>query len=114
MTGLALSKPWIELAAEAVWAVPAQLGVYQIGDDDGAVTRIGYAGGREPFGLRSALDAEREAGTGTRFRYETTHGYLTRWEELLMLHRALHGRLPPGNADRLHPVGRLRPGVARS
>ncbi len=109
MTGLQLAKPWIDLSAEAIAAVPAQLGVYQIGDDDGTVVRIAYAGGREPFGLRSALAAELEAATGTRFRLELTSGYLTRWEELLMLHRAEHGRLPPGNADRLTPVGRLRP-----
>jgi hypothetical protein len=109
MSGRDLSKPWIELSAVEVAAVPGQLGVYQIGDDDGGVVRIGYAGGREPFGLRSALTREVEAGTGTRFRYELTHGYLTRWEELLMLHQAASGRLPPGNADHLHPVGRLRP-----
>lgn len=124
MSGLALHKPWIPLTAGAVAAVPAQLGVYEIGDDRGVTLRIGYAGGREPFGMRSALGAQLkalgaqlealgaqlEAGVpGARFRYELTHGYLTRWEELLMLHRAEHGDLPPGNADRLHPVGRLRP-----
>jgi hypothetical protein len=110
VSGLRLTKPWTTLDAESIAAIPAQLGVYQIGDDDGAVIRVGYAGGREPFGLRSALAAELDAGTGTRFRHELTHGYLTRWEELLMLHRAEHGELPPGNADRLTPVGRLRPG----
>lgn len=104
-----MSRPWCDLTAEAVAALPAQLGVYEIGDDDGTVVRIGYAGGREPFGMQSALEAELAAGTGTRFRHEFTHGYLTRWEELLMLHQAVHGRLPVGNADRLHPVGRLRP-----
>ena len=40
--------------------------------------------------------------------HELTHGYLTRWEELLMVHHAANGQLPPGNADRLAPVGRLR------
>ncbi len=116
MSGLALSKPWLILDAEAIAAVPAQLGVYQIGtEDDGGdgedatVVRIGYAGGREAFGMQTALTTEFEAGTGNRFRYELTHGYLTRWEELLMLHQAEHGALPPGNADRLTPVGRLRP-----
>ena len=109
MSGLAISQPWNDLTAEAAAAVPAQLGVYEIGDDDGTVVRIGYAGGREPFGMRSALETERSAGIGTRFRCEMTHGYLSRWEELLMLHLAEHGRLPVGNGDRLHPVGRLRP-----
>ncbi len=113
MTGLQLSKPWSNLDAAAIAAIPAQLGVYEIGVEDGdggvEVARIGYAGGREPFGMRSALTAELEAGTGNRFRCELTHGYLTRWEELLMLHQAEHGALPAGNGDRLTPVGRLRP-----
>ncbi len=113
MTGLQLTKPWIALDGDTIAAVPAQLGVYQIGTDDGSggtdIVRIGYAGGREPFGMRSALTAELETGTGTRFRCELTHGYLTRWEELLMLHQAEHGALPAGNGDRLTPVGRLRP-----
>ncbi|MEL6981333.1 MAG: hypothetical protein AAFO29_02805 [Actinomycetota bacterium] len=110
MSGLQLTKPWNTLDTETISAIPAQLGVYQIGDDRGTVVRIGYAGGRQPFGLRSALGSELEAGTGTHFRHELTHGYLTRWEELLMLHQAEHGELPPGNADRHTPVGRLRPG----
>jgi len=112
VSGRALSKPWIPLTADAVAALPAQLGVYELGADDGTVVRIAYAGGRELFGLRSVLAAELEARVGAgeppgRFRYELTHGYLTRWEELLMVHQARHGELPPGNADRLHPVGRL-------
>lgn len=110
MSGRTLSKPWIPLATEHIAAVPAQLGVYEIGDDDGTVLRIGYAGGRELFGLRSALENERTARPNARFRYELTNGYLTRFEELLMLHQAEHGHLPPGNGDRLHPIGRLRPG----
>ncbi|MEM9566177.1 MAG: hypothetical protein AAGA93_26385 [Actinomycetota bacterium] len=109
MGGLAIAKPWTPLTAAAAAALPAQLGVYEIADASGAVVRIGYAGGREPFGLRSSLAGEVEARLGTQFRVETTHGYLTRWEELLMLHRAEHGSLPAGNADRLTPVGRLRP-----
>ncbi len=109
MGGLAIAKPWVPLTAAAAAALPAQLGVYEIADADGTVVRIGYAGGRQPFGLRSALAAEVEAGLGTQFRHEATHGYLTRWEELLMLHRAAHGSLPTGNADRRTPVGRLRP-----
>ena len=49
MSGLAMSKPWARLTAEAIAAVPAQLGVYQIADGDQTILRIGYAGGREPF-----------------------------------------------------------------
>lgn len=107
-----MSKPWAELTEDRIAAVPAQLGVYELATADGTVLRIGYAGGREPFGLQTALTAElaNRAGAGqspVRFRYELTNGYLTRWEELLMVHQAQHGGLPPGNADRLHPVGRL-------
>lgn len=104
-----MSKPWIELSADSIAAIPAQLGVFQIGDGDGTILRIGYAGGREAFGLRSALgDALAEDPDGDRtFRVELTHSYLTRWEELLMVHQAVHGSLPVGNANHLHPLGTL-------
>lgn len=121
MTGLAISKPWIALTAQNIGAVPAQLGVFELADRNETVLHIGYAGGRELFGLRSALDgvlaADRDtAGDGDRdtadgepvlFRYELTHGYLSRWEELLMVHQAQHGALPIGNADHPHKLGRL-------
>lgn len=108
MTALAMSKPWIPLTAEEIAKVPAQLGVFEIGDEAGEILLIAYAGGTELFGLRSALDAAREThGDDAQFRYELTHGYLTRWEELLMVHKATTGELPPGNADHPHPLGRL-------
>lgn len=111
MTGLSLSKPWIALTAENIGAVPAQLGVFELGDESETVIKICYAGGREMFGLRSALDdALEDDSSGAApscFRYELTHGYLTRWEELLMVHKAEHGRLPVGNADHPHKIGRL-------
>ncbi len=107
MAGLGIGRPWVVLAPEAIDALPAQLGVYEIGDDAGSVVRIGFAGGRSPFGMRSALDGELEAGIGTRFRHEFTHGYLTRFEELLMVYVAQHGAVPPGNADHHGPIGRL-------
>jgi hypothetical protein len=114
MSGLAITKPWTVLTADAIGSVPAQLGVFEIADADEAIRKIGYAGGAEMFGLRSALDRELEellsegvdAGS-VRFRFELTHGYLTRWEELLMVHQAQHGRLPAGNADYAHRIGRL-------
>ena len=104
-----MSKPWISLTSADIGAVPAQLGVFELADAEGEVVYIGYAGGRELFGLRSALDAAM-AADGPRavsFRYELTHGYLTRWEELLMVHQAQHGRLPAGNQDHPHRLGRL-------
>ena len=123
-----MAKPWVSLTAEAVAALPGQLGVFQLADGAAGaetITHIGYAGGREPFGLRSALAAVLERSdeaAGNRdsdgadttpskwFRYELTHAYLTRWEELLMVHQAMHGQLPPGNHDHPHAVGRLRLG----
>lgn len=112
-----MAKPWIALTAQEIGAVPAQLGVFELGDADERTVHIGFAGGRELFGLRSALDA---AVDGTLdglaggelpefryFRYEVTHAYLTRWEELLMVHRTLHGHVPVGNAEYPHRLGRL-------
>ena len=66
-----LEKPWIELTAEAVKALPGQLGVYQLAEAEGRVVYIGYAGGRSLFGLRSELERalEERPGGATRFRY---------------------------------------------
>lgn len=110
MTGLGITRPWLPLTAASADAVPAQLGVFELGDESETVTTIGYAGGREPFGMRSALAAaarEMNPDQTVLVRYELTHAYLTRFEELLMVHRARTGALPPGNRDHLHAVGRL-------
>jgi hypothetical protein len=58
--------------------------------------------------MRSALRAE--LADGSSFRFEFTHGYLTRWQELLMLHQAAYGALPPGNAADAGRIGRLHAG----
>jgi hypothetical protein len=103
-----LTKPWQRLSPEAVRALPGQLGVYQLGDAEGHVVVIGYAGGRSLFGLRGEIERARaEHGTTTQFRYEVTQQYLSRYEELLMLHLADHGALPAGNRDAA--LGRLSP-----
>jgi hypothetical protein len=107
-----LEKPWIELTAQAVKALPGQLGVYQLADAKGRVVSIGFAGGRSLFGLRSELERalrERPAGA-TQFRYEINQQYTTRYQELLMLHVADHGSLPEVNtADPPARLGRLSP-----
>lgn len=107
-----LEKPWIELSPEAVKALPGQLGVYQLADAEGRVVYIGYAGGRSLFGLRSELEralAERPAGA-VRFRTEVNQQYMSRHQELLMLHVADHGSLPAVNAaDPPVRLGRLSP-----
>jgi len=109
-----LTKPWQPLTAEAVRALPGQLGVYQLDDGEGRILYIGYAGGRSLFGLRSAI-AEAQARLGAaarRFRYEVNQQYMSRYEELLMLHIADHGALPPENCDAPRKLGRLSPVAA--
>jgi hypothetical protein len=108
--GVRLDKPWLDLTPEAADAVGGYLGVYQLAGADDVVTRIGYAGGSSPFGLRGILRAEADVGgAAVRFRYEVTMAYLSRYRELLMVHVADHGRLPVDNHDDPAGVGRLRP-----
>ena len=105
-----LEKAWLALTAEAVSRLPGQLGVYEIADGDGKTLFIGYAGGRSRFGMRSEIGAEleRRAGTAARFRYEINMQYLSRYQELLMVHQADHGSLPPDN-EPPRRLGRLHP-----
>ena len=109
--GVRLEKPWRDLTAANVAALAGELGVYQLADAEGRVLRIGYAGGRTLFGLRSELAAALAAGEAAKFRTEVTAGYMSRYDELLMVHKADHGALPPGNAaDARRRLGRLTPG----
>ncbi len=101
MTGVRLGKPWRDLDDAAVAALPGQLGVFQIGDAEGVVLELGFAGGRSRFGLRSAIaETAAKHERAARFRYEVTMQYWSRFEELLAVHLADHGELPVGNADR--------------
>lgn len=108
---LRLDKPWRPLSVEEATRLPGQLGVYQIADSGGAILYIGQAGGRSPFGLRSELQREAaERGAGHQFRVEVNMQYRSRWFELLMVHKADHGVLPPDNARTPPPnLGRLSP-----
>jgi len=109
--GVRLDKPWRELTAANVAGLAGELGVYQLGDAQGRILRIGYAGGRTLFGLRSELEAALTAGEAETFRTEVNAQYLSRYEELLMVHKADFGNLPPGNAaDARRRLGRLSPG----
>jgi hypothetical protein len=108
--GIRLAKPWTPLALEAIRALPGQLGVFELADGEGRVLQIGYSGGRSLFGLRSAIDdARRQHSGAVKFRYEVTMQYLSRYQELLMLHKADHGTLPEGNAGERMTLGRLSP-----
>jgi len=109
--GVRLDKPWLALTAANVGALAGELGVYQLADAEGRIVRIGYAGGRTLFGLRSELQAALSAGEAAKFRVEVTSQYLSRYEELLMVHKTDHGALPPGNAaEARRRIGRLSPG----
>ncbi|MFI4973721.1 MAG: hypothetical protein ACHP84_04175 [Caulobacterales bacterium] len=111
MAGVRLDKPWRELTAENVARLAGELGVFQLADAQGRVVRIGYAGGRSLFGLRGELQAALAAGAAAKFRVEVTAQYLSRHEELLMVHMAEFGSLPAGNAaDAGRRLGRLSPG----
>jgi hypothetical protein len=107
---LRLEKPWQPLTAETARRLPGQLGVYQVADARGTVLFIGQAGARSPFGLRSELQREHEErGDGCQFRVEVNQQYRTRWFELLMVHKADNGALPPDNEKNPPPLGRLSP-----
>ena len=109
---LRLEKAWIPLAEDGVAELPGQLGVYEIANPEGEVVFVGYAGGRSRFGLRGELAAELERrGPGAaRFRYEVNMQYMSRYQELLMVHRADKGQLPAENAEKGTPCpGRLSP-----
>jgi len=109
--GVRLEKPWRALDAANVARLAGELGVYQLGDAEGRVVRIGYAGGRTLFGLRGELQAALDAAEAALFRTEVTSQYLSRYEELLMVHMADYGALPPGNVhEARRRVGRLSPG----
>ncbi len=108
---LRLTKPWRDLNPGAIREIPGQLGVYELANADGQTVYVGYAGGRELFGLRSALQRHFELGTAgaTRFRYEVNMQYQSRHRELLMLHVADCGSLPEANvADHPAHLGRVR------
>lgn len=114
--GIRLTKPWQALSDRAIAALPGQLGVYHLGDAEGRVLYIGHAGGRTLFGLRSAIAEARSrvGAAAVSFRYEVNQQYMSRYEELLMLHIADHGDLPAENRRATLPaLGRLSPVKAR-
>lgn len=100
-----LKKPWQTFDPRAAKEIPPVTGVYELGDQEGNVLYIGYAGGREPFGMRGRIEGhfseeERNAVVregARRYRYEVNAQYLTRHIELLTRYRDEHGRLPEGN-----------------
>jgi hypothetical protein len=106
---LFIEKPWRPLDHDTATRLTGQLGVYQLGDPDGNIVYIGYAGGRSLFGLRGELQREAELPRlgATQFRVEVNSQYLSRWKELLMAHKSRYGQVPPGNADMADRIGRI-------
>ena len=110
-----MTKPWRVLDDTGVARLTGQLGVYQLAGVDERIVFIGMAGGRSLFGLRGELERELEARDpgrlgSVRFRVEVTMSYLTRCQELLMVHEADHGVLPSENREGLpFTLGRLHP-----
>ncbi|QKR99295.1 hypothetical protein F9288_06290 [Sphingomonas sp. CL5.1] len=99
MSGLGIREAWRPFNQEAISELSAVLGVYEIGNSTGETLRIGYAGGRSLFGLRSELVDLLNASVpdGCCFRVECNMQYMSRWKELLMDHVARHGSIPPLN-----------------
>ena len=62
--GIRLEKNWEILNSARIKALPGQLGVYQIADKDEQIISVGYAGAKEPFGIRSASQGPEQFRVG--------------------------------------------------
>lgn len=104
-----LNKPWQHYNAAAPPRIPGTPGVFELGDADGQVTYIGFAGGKSRFGLRGEIASRLSGSAEGAFRYEVNMMYLTRYVELLEKHHDLHGALPLRNTT----PGEYVPGIVR-
>ena len=101
---LRITKPFLQYSGQEVAKLPGHMGVFELANDKGEIIFIG-------FGLRGELGKLLRHSSATQFRYEITTAYLTRYQELLMVFMADHGRLPADNEGRPLPrLGRLSPG----
>lgn len=105
---MSIKKNWQPLTLELLERVSGQLGVYELGSEDGDVLYVGAADARSRFGLRGELESR--IGQAPMFRLEVTTMYATRQLELLMQHQAEHGAYPSMNeAGETRGLGRLSP-----
>jgi excinuclease UvrABC nuclease subunit len=108
-----MTKSWIVATPASLATIPVGTGVYEIRDEKGEVLDIGYAGSREPFGLRSRIaDVLDDSVSTTReFRFEQHVQYHSRFVELILDHRAQHGGCLPDRVAMRSPSvhGRLTP-----
>jgi hypothetical protein len=109
-----MTKPWLDATPDVLAEIPVGTGVYEIREAAGDVIDIGYAGSKEPFGLRSALQRLVDGldSDVLQLRYELHVQYHSRYLELVLSHRARHeGSAPESVAHRAPGVhGRLPPG----
>jgi hypothetical protein len=114
-----ISKPWIDCRNLDISELPGTVGDYELGDSNGQVIYIGYAGGKSHFGLRGAIAQHRGGEEDNpiireriaNVRFEVTTAYLTRHLDLLSRHRVEFGALPAGNASSaasLPPLARFK------
>ncbi len=105
---LAIGNAWQPVGGVA--ELPGHMGVFELGDSQGGVLYVGFAGGRSRYGLRSAIaEALLSCTDAEQFRFEVNTAYLTRYQELVMVHRAA-GRDPaisqtPTTFGKLTPKG---------
>ncbi|MCZ6619888.1 MAG: hypothetical protein O7E57_17355 [Gammaproteobacteria bacterium] len=101
-------KDWLSRADTG--DLHGHMGVFQLGNEAGEVLFIGYAGGRSLFGLKGEIQSEFERlADASCYRFEINTAYLSRYQELLMVHVADYGVLPPHNDEPVPKLGRLSP-----
>lgn len=102
---MALNKAWTDYDPATARKLPGALGVYEIGDSEGNVLYVGFAGGKSRYGLRGEIMARFDpaspqgalATQARKHRYEVNMMYMTRFVELLEKHEDALGVLPAGN-----------------
>lgn len=96
---MSIRKAWERWPVPDPRTLPVAVGVFELADESEKTVYIGMAGGRERFGLRTALERafERQDQRASLFRCEVTTAYATRHLDLLMRHEVDHGALPEGN-----------------
>jgi hypothetical protein len=111
MSGVRMHAAWQPLDEEHVAEVGGHMGVYELASAQGEVVFVGFAGGRSAFGLGGELRGRLRAtdGRGVAFRCEITTAYLSRYQELLMVHVADHESVPVENVPNCPELGRLSP-----
>lgn len=109
--GVRNTKSFTPLTETNVSSLGAHMGVYELASDTDEVVFVGFAGGKSLFGLRGEIASHLGDTRVTGYRIEVTTAYMTRYQELLMVFVADHGRLPAHNqALGVHGLGRLSPG----